>query len=157
MSENSAKLRATVDTNLFVSGTILKQANAFALLEAWRAAAFVVILDHRQYAELGDVFSRPRVVQRYRLTPREITQLFEEPAAAQRVEPSATIPDPLRDPKDAKILAAAIGGDADYLVTGDHDLLEHQGDPRLGQLQIVTVVEFLAILDELDTKGSNEA
>jgi predicted nucleic acid-binding protein len=30
-----------------------------------------------------------------------------------------------------------------YLVTGDADLLEHQGDPRLGTLRIVTVHEFL--------------
>lgn len=54
----------------------------------------------------------------------------------------------LRDPKDVHILAAALNGGADYLVTGDDDLLEHQNDPRLGTLRIVTVARFLAILED---------
>ena len=53
----------------------------------------------------------------------------------------------MRDPKDEPILAAALGGGADYLVTGDADLLIYRGDSRLGSLQIVTVHQFLAVLD----------
>jgi hypothetical protein len=52
----------------------------------------------------------------------------------------------VRDPKDEQILGTALASDADYLVTGDEDLLELAGDPRLGTLTIVTVVDFLAIL-----------
>jgi putative PIN family toxin of toxin-antitoxin system len=54
------------------------------------------------------------------------------------------IPEVLRDPKDDFLLTAAAIGDADYLVTGDRDLLdirEHLTRPR-----IVTVAEFLQFL-----------
>jgi predicted nucleic acid-binding protein len=69
---------------------------------------------------------------------------------AIRVVASPSIPIPLRDPKDEHILAAALGGNADYLVTGDFDLLVHQGGPRLSTLRIVTAAQFLSILDDLD-------
>jgi predicted nucleic acid-binding protein len=45
------------------------------------------------------------------------------------------------------VLAAALGN-ADYLVTGDDDLLVLADDPRLGQLRILTVTAFLNILKE---------
>jgi putative PIN family toxin of toxin-antitoxin system len=48
-----------------------------------------------------------------------------------------------RDPADDKFLECAVAGAADYLVTGDEDLLavgRYQG------LAIVTAREFLAIL-----------
>ncbi|HEX5501645.1 MAG TPA: hypothetical protein VFW96_03425 [Thermomicrobiales bacterium] len=44
------------------------------------------------------------------------------------------------------VLAAALGGSADYRVTGDDDLLALAGDPRLGALRIVTVRAFLDLL-----------
>lgn len=151
MSERRAP-RTAVDTNLFVSGTIVTRGNPFALLEAWRGHSFVPILSDEQHAELIDVFRRSRIVRRYGLPTKEIASLFAGLATTPRVEPSPTIPVPLRDPKDPQILAAALGGDADYLVTGDNDPLEHRGNPRLGKLKIETVAEFLAVLDHLDVE-----
>lgn len=48
-----------------------------------------------------------------------------------------------RDPKDDYLLAYALVGQADYLVTGDHDLLALQ---HVGDTQIVTTSEFWEIL-----------
>lgn len=152
MSESSGP-RATVDTNLFVSGTIFKRGNPFALLEAWRAGAFVLLLSDPQHAELTSVFRRPRIVRRYLLTAAELSDLFARLGAAVRVATSPPLPLPVRDPNDEHILAAALGGEADYLVTGDDDLLSLAGDPRLGALKIMTVVEFLAVLADQERKG----
>ena len=44
------------------------------------------------------------------------------------------------------ILGSALGGKADYLITGDKDLLALRGEPGLGSLRIITVVEFLSVL-----------
>src|SRR3712207_5464687 len=123
MSERSARLRVAVDTNLFVSGTILKRGNPFALLERWRVQAFDLLLSDRQHAELTDVFGRPHIVQGYRLTSAELSEHFAGLDRATRVRPSPTVPVQLRDAKDEHIFAAALGGAADYLVTGDDDLL----------------------------------
>lgn len=65
---------------------------------------------------------------------------------ATLVTPARRVPLNVRDPKDVQVLATAFGGGADYLVTGDNDLLSLAGDSRLGPLRIVTVVEFLRVL-----------
>jgi len=46
-----------------------------------------------------------------------------------------------RDPKDAPFLAAALASDADYLISGDKDLLSVRGTLAT---RIVTVAEFVA-------------
>jgi putative PIN family toxin of toxin-antitoxin system len=48
-------------------------------------------------------------------------------------------PDSLRDPKDALFLAAALSAHADFLITGDKDLLEAKD---VVATRILTVAEF---------------
>ncbi len=148
MSESSAKLRIIVDTNLIVSGTIIKRGNPYELLAAWRTETFTVLLSIAQHTELTEVLSREKFIRDYDLTTSEVTEVFGLIETSPRVEPSPTIPVHLRDSKDVHILAAALGGDADYVITGDHDLHEVAGDPRLGTLRIVTVRQFLEILKD---------
>jgi putative PIN family toxin of toxin-antitoxin system len=47
-----------------------------------------------------------------------------------------------RDPDDNRILEAAVAGRADYIVTGDADLLSMQS---FQQIPIVTVSDFLEL------------
>ena len=49
-----------------------------------------------------------------------------------------------------KFLAAALGGNADYLIAGDEDLLVLDGDPKLGKLRVLTPRASLEILDRQD-------
>ena len=48
--------------------------------------------------------------------------------------------------EDDMLLMCAFGGNCDYLVTGDMDLLVLQGRPELGSLRIVKATELLALL-----------
>jgi predicted nucleic acid-binding protein len=50
-----------------------------------------------------------------------------------------------RDPKDNFLLALAKDGLADYLITGDRDLLSVK---KFGKTQIVTLNEFEKILND---------
>jgi putative PIN family toxin of toxin-antitoxin system len=50
-----------------------------------------------------------------------------------------TVPDFPRDPKDAPFLAAALAAQADFLITGDKDLLQAKD---IVTTRIVTVAEF---------------
>ena len=54
--------------------------------------------------------------------------------------PTADAPQ-LRDPKDAIFLAAAVSAGADFLITGDNDLLQAKSSVTT---RIVTVSEFAA-------------
>ena len=153
MSEPKARLRSVVDNNLFVSGILFERGNPYALLEAWRNGRFLLLLSDEQHDELVDVLARPKFVARFRLASAELTRLLADLATTPRVPLSLTIPLPVRDPKDEYLLAAAIGGAADYLVSGDKDLLVLAADPRLGALRIVTAAEFLTILDRVSPVG----
>lgn len=53
---------------------------------------------------------------------------------ASMIDPVPLSPDICRDPEDVKILGLAVAGSANYIVTGDKDLLvlkEFQGIPIL--------------------------
>lgn len=53
----------------------------------------------------------------------------------------------VRDDLDQKFLDAAQTADADFLVTGDSDLLDLAYDPRLGRLRFVRARVFLDIIE----------
>jgi putative PIN family toxin of toxin-antitoxin system len=136
-----------VDTNLFVSGSILKRGNPFTVLEAWRQRQFLLVTSEELTAEIADVLNRPEIKQRYNLTDEEVTEtLVLVQSIGLTTSPIRQLPVEVRDPKDRKVLAAALSADADYLVTGDDDLLALSGHPALGQLKIRTPRTFL---DEL--------
>jgi putative PIN family toxin of toxin-antitoxin system len=97
--------------------------------------------------EYARVLPRPKFRRAYGLTPEVVADLLALiDARAVAVAPAAQLPVEVRAPKDTMVLAAALGGAADYLVTGDEDLLALAGDPRLGTLRIVTARAFLDAL-----------
>jgi putative PIN family toxin of toxin-antitoxin system len=141
------KLKAVVDTNLFVRGLISKLGNPFVLLEALRREEFLLVISQPLRREYEEVLRRPKFAQKYGLTPKEIADfLFLVDSNARKITPLPVLPLQVRDVKDEKVLAAALGDRVDFLVTSDDDLLVLRGDPRLGTLQIVTVREFLNAL-----------
>ncbi|HUG14892.1 MAG TPA: putative toxin-antitoxin system toxin component, PIN family [Thermomicrobiales bacterium] len=147
---NGALVRAVVDTNLFISALIMRRGSPYEVLRRLRARLFVTLTSDMQRRELRDVLSRPHILHRYRLSEQEITdffKLFDLAGSLVRLDPSFRMPVEVRDPQDVLILATALAGNAQYLVTGDRDLLVLADDPRLGALQIVTATEFLSALD----------
>ena len=147
MTNSPTKLRAVIDTNLFVSGIILKRGNPFHLLEAWRTGLYVLLVSDQQRTELEAVVHRPEIARKYGVTEDDVAGLFRLlDIVAVRVSAEHPLAVQVRDPKDEMILASALAGSADYLVTGDADLLALSATPALGQLKIVNVVEFLTVL-----------
>lgn len=147
MRNESALLRVVVDTNLFVSGLINTRGQPYQLLESLRRGAFTVLLSTEQRAELVRVLHRRRLLHRYHLPTDErdaLLALLETIAVPIALHSSPPVA--VRDMKDEIILATALDGNADYLITGDEDLLTLNGDPALGLLKIVTVREFLEVL-----------
>lgn len=92
MTPPSATPRAVVDTNLIVSGVILARGNPHALLAAWREGAFHLIFSTKQYVELVDVLSCPKLVERYGLEADELAALFDGLSAIPRIESIAPLP-----------------------------------------------------------------
>jgi len=134
------------DTDLYVSATIIRRGGHFVLVEAWRGGAIRLLTSPEQPDELDRALRRPRMMK-YNVTESDIEGLLDRLATTVEVIVLESRP-PLsvRDPRDEHILALALAGNADFLVTGDNDLLVLAEDPRLGELRIVTVAAFLALL-----------
>jgi uncharacterized protein len=144
----SEPIRIVVDTNLFVSGLLNPHGAPAALARLLRAGRFRLLISLDQRAELAEVFSRERLFERYRISRQERDSLLAlVDALAEFVSEHHPLPLVVRDPKDVMILQAAVDGAADYLVTGDADLLALASDRRLGRLQIVTISALLQALE----------
>jgi putative PIN family toxin of toxin-antitoxin system len=117
------------------------------VLKAWEEEAFIGIMSPPLRAEYANVLNRGPLVQRFRLTSDEIRAfLFAVDISSEYVLIGDNSPIELRDPDDEIVLMTAVSGNADFIVSGDRDLLSVAEDSRLGRLRIVTAPVFL---DEL--------
>jgi putative PIN family toxin of toxin-antitoxin system len=101
--------------------------------------------------EYDDVLSRPYPANKLAILGIDrrvlIATVFEH---SEIVIPASVGSLQVRDVKDQRILETAIAGSADFLVSGDKDLLALAGHPDLGTLQIVDPPMFLDYLASLD-------
>jgi len=137
-------LKAVLDTNVIVSGTIIDTGIPFELLKAWREQKWNLITSPQILQEVQRVLTLPRISQVYAPTGQDITDLIRLLTHRATLVPGRlTIPRTVRDPEDDHLLACAKEGAADYIVSGDQDLLtltSYEGIP------IVTPAAFAAIL-----------
>jgi putative PIN family toxin of toxin-antitoxin system len=142
--ETPSLLRVVLDTNVYVSGTILSRGTPFEILEAWRRQAYILVTSETIIAEIERVLRYPRIRDRYTVSERDIERLVESLRADALVVPgddkvSGVSP----DPDDDKFLACALEAQADCIVTGDLDLL------GLGQYQGTDVLKPHEFLERL--------
>ena len=140
--------RVVIDTNIFVSGVLVKQGNPNRLLRSWQRGAIHLITTPTLLAEVERTLHRDRIRRKYQIPEEEIVELVASLREAEEGVLQEEIPLASRDIKDDPFLATALGSGADYLVTGDEDLLVLGGHPALGTLQIVSVRDFLTLLEE---------
>jgi putative PIN family toxin of toxin-antitoxin system len=112
-------LSVVIDTNLWIRA-LLGGKITIPVLEAWRNHKFAVITSQHLIDELDTVWQRPRL--RRRISSRDARLLIEQLRFRAEMVVPTTVPPRCRDPKDHPVLAAAIDGHADAIVTGDADL-----------------------------------
>ncbi|MPZ87836.1 MAG: putative toxin-antitoxin system toxin component, PIN family [Nitriliruptorales bacterium] len=118
------EVRVLLDTNVLISA-LLFGGLPEALLRRGLEGAFVMISSEVLLDELED-----KLLQRFefgRAQSRLVRQELD--LASDNVLPQ-TVPAASRDPDDDHVLAAAVAGLADWIVTGDKDLLvmgRHRG------------------------------
>jgi putative PIN family toxin of toxin-antitoxin system len=121
-----ATLRVVLDTNVLLSGIAYPASVPGKILAAWRHGSVDVLLSSYIVEELRRVL--PRLAHRHRLTLAEIDDLVDALSIqAEIIEPLPSAEPDLRDVGDQPVLgtllAALKTSGADYLITGDKDLL----------------------------------
>ncbi|MBM3293957.1 MAG: putative toxin-antitoxin system toxin component, PIN family, partial [Candidatus Aminicenantes bacterium] len=120
-------IRAVIDTNILVSGLIKPDGPPGRILKALRDGRFTIILSSTLLEEIAAVLLFPRVRDKYGIDRRARETLSDLLALrGDLVAPPERLR-VCRDPDDDRILEAAVGGHADYVVTGDVDLLHLEG------------------------------
>lgn len=139
------KPRVVIDTNLIVSAFISPVGTPSQLLNMWWEQGRVTLLTSIEFvSEVETVLHRDAIKEKYQLGEERIHEFLTDlRQATESVTPLPSLPLHSRDPKDDKLLSLALGGDADYLITGDTDLLVLDGEPVLENLRIVSASEFL--------------
>jgi putative PIN family toxin of toxin-antitoxin system len=116
-------IRAVIDTNVLVSGLIKPDGPTGAILQDLRQGRFTVVFSSGLLQELVSVLTYPKLSKKYRLD-RSAMEAF---LALLALRGDIVIPGPrvrvCRDPDDDALFEAAIAGRADYIISGDSDVL----------------------------------
>ena len=138
-------IKAVIDTNVQVRGLLSKQGPPRRVLDTWLEGHYTLVTSLYLVDELIQTLSYPRIANRFRLAEQEITDILTALLSQAEVTPGQLhLPGVTRDPKDDAVVACAVEGEADYIVSGDQDLLvlgDYQG------CQVVTPRQFLDILN----------
>jgi putative PIN family toxin of toxin-antitoxin system len=144
------KLRVVIDTNLWIRA-LLGGPATLPVLEAWRAGKFLALVSHPLLDELEEVSRRPRLSRS--IDSAQAQALLEQLRWRGEWTEATAIPPHCRDPKDNPVLATAISGRADAIVSGDGDL---RADDELRQRMLehgVKIWGVTALLAELSDSG----
>jgi len=137
-------LRVVLDTNVYVSGTILSRGASFEILEAWRRQAYTLFTSEAIIAEIERVLHYPHIRDRYAVREQDVARLAASLRAdAVVVAGVCKVGGVSSDPDDDKFLACALEAQAGCIVTGDADLLS------LGRYQGIDVLRPREFLERL--------
>lgn len=114
------KSRIVIDTNTLISSILI--ANSVPDRASQKARDIGILLfSDRTFEELQQVITRQKF-DRYVSIAIRVEFLARLWGESEHIETIEAIAD-CRDPKDNKFLEVAVNGNADYILTGDRDLL----------------------------------
>jgi putative PIN family toxin of toxin-antitoxin system len=141
-------MRLILDTNILLSALLSPLGAPAKLLDAWERKRFTLVACDTLIAELRDVAGRPFFRARLRPSLAELLAAgLRDFSLFCRELPSGSI---APDPKDSYLLALAEASHADFLVTGDKQLLS------LKQHKSIRIVTPAAMIDLLKEAESGE-
>ena len=120
-------MRVVLDTNVLISGLLFAGGPPLRLMDAWRGGAFDLVLSDFVIDEMTRVWSH--LAPRLKQTPADLSDFLDmlylrgELVQLDQAMLAGAAATALRDPNDVPILATLLSSRADWLVTGDNDLL----------------------------------
>jgi putative PIN family toxin of toxin-antitoxin system len=144
-------LKAVLDTNQFVSSLLSKSGVQSQILAAWQAARFQLVISPAIIEEITRALTYPKISIKYGIRAED-TGNFIGLIQSQALIVAGQTPVEIiaEDPMDNRILACAIEGQADCIVSGDHHLLKLK---HYQNIPIITGRMFVDLLDSVKRPG----
>lgn len=137
-------MKAVLDTNVVVSGIIKEEGPSGQILRLlFQDRKFIAVTSLDILAEIRQVLRRAKIRKYHGWTDEQIDTFIIFFFAQSAVTEGKLTVNLSRDPHDNKFLACAREGNAEYLVSGDDDLLQIK---VFHGTQIVSPAAFLAVL-----------
>jgi hypothetical protein len=137
-------MRVVLDTNVLVSGLISPHGPPAQIISHWLGGDFTLLYMPAMLEELEDVLKRSWLKAWLAKAPDRIPDLLEAVTVLGRlVVGYVNVVGAVSDPFDEMFLACAALGEADYLVTGDKEVLALA---EFGKTEMVPPARFLQIL-----------
>jgi putative PIN family toxin of toxin-antitoxin system len=128
--------RVIIDTNLWISFLITKDLKT--LDERIKSGKIKVLFSLELIDEFLAITRRPKFKKYFsKEDVEQLVDLFEFYGEVVDVVSQIKL---CRDPKDDFLLSLAMDSKADYLITGDNDLLDQR---TIGRTRIVTMTDYL--------------
>ena len=141
-------MRVVLDTGVLLAALITSGTPPDLIYRAWRKKTFELITSEWQLDEVRRVSRYPKL--RKYLKPAEAGTLMNGLRRQATVMQELPTVELSPDPDDNPILATAIAGQADYLVTGDkRDLLS------LGKVEMVQIIAARGFADILGLSSAD--
>ena len=144
MKPSQTLVRLVLDTNILICALITKGTPPDQLVQSWKQGRFSLVTSRAQLDEFEAVYMR-RKLRRY-LAVHEAMELHDTIADVAVVMETLPEVDASPDPDDNLILATAIAGEVDPIVSGDKRHMLSLG--RIEGIPIVTPREALLRLQE---------
>jgi len=135
------KLRAVIDTNLFISGLFARDSLSAQLQNCWINQEFDLVTSLEIIKEISRVLNYPRIKARFKPREENIRRffrlIFRKAIISKDIYKTDKIAD---DPTDNKLLACALEKKADYIVSRDphlRNLIHFHG------IQIIDATTFI--------------
>jgi len=137
------RLRVVLDTNVFVSAFLSKSPSSPTkeILQRWRAGGFDLLVSDALLDEIGEK------LQSSRTSPERVTEflaILARLAVCIEVPEAAVHPVVISDPDDDPVIACAVVGEADYLITYDRHFEGLRGVYQ--GVKITKALPFLRVL-----------
>ena len=142
MGEEKKKIRRVVlDTSVLIS-SLLFRGEVSKLVDLWKKGAFIPVISKGTFEELETVLDYPKFglskEEKVEMIAEEILPFFEVVEVRQEVKGIC------RDPADDKFISCAVSAGADFIVTGDKDLMEIK---KYRSVKVLSASDFLEMMD----------
>jgi len=133
MKKANKSFKVIIDTNIWISFLIGK--NLIGLQGYIDSQKILIVTCTEQIQELTEVFKKPKIKKYF--TPKQIGEFFDLLDESSVNVVIKTQIDLCRDLKDNYLLSLAIDSNADFLITGDNDLL------ILSSIEKTKIIKFI--------------
>ena len=143
-------MKIVVDANIYASALLKPKSNPGKIIDLIKQNQLELIISPSIIKEIKRILLYPKIRKYHGMSAKEIDKYFEEMLIFAWVVEGKEIIDVIKDdPTDNKYLACADEGEADYIISGDHHLLD-LGNYR--GIRIIKAKEFLKIWEEQEWK-----